>query len=512
MNGVVLAGRYRLLSLLGRGGAGEVWQAEDTVLARQVAVKLLRALEGDPMDAVQRFRIEAQAAARLQHPNVVATYDVGAADDHVFLVMELVTGTDLAQLLRSEGLPTTKVVADVAVQGARALDAAHAAGIVHRDVKPGNLLLATDGTLKITDFGLAHTGSLNGATGQVLLGTAAYISPEQVRGGKATPASDWYSLGCVLYELLEGVPPFVADTVEQVLRQHLEAPPPPVRRTDAAPGLGELVLRMLAKDPAQRPSSTAEVIAHLNNPAGNATQVLPFGAPAGEPVRPSLDEELLGAPAASLDDELPGDNRAASAAPAAAGHAGPRRRLPFAKVIAGTAVVLAGVVAAALLREGVSTDPPAQAGGTPTATPTVAKVSTQPKPKPTPTPTPTARQSKPKDTPTPKKPKKSPEKPAETGPARSLRALAELLRQGDPNRSVREAAKDLDEAAKALAEGKNDKAADKYRDAVRRLAMAQRTNRWQPTREEVVLVTTLSRTFSPYVSNNGDRDNDRDDE
>ena len=182
MNGELLAGRYRKVELLGRGGAGEVWRADDEVLARPVALKLLRRLDGDPMDEVERFRIEAQAAARLTHPNVVATYDVGTTHDQVFLVMELVSGKDLAQLMKTTGLPSAKVIADIAVQGARALDAAHAAGIVHRDVKPGNLLLATDGTLKITDFGLAHTGALNGATGPVLLGTAAYISPEQVRG------------------------------------------------------------------------------------------------------------------------------------------------------------------------------------------------------------------------------------------------------------------------------------------------------------------------------------------
>ncbi|HEY0473109.1 MAG TPA: serine/threonine-protein kinase, partial [Kribbella sp.] len=169
MNGEVFAGRYRLLTLLGRGAAGEVWQAEDQVLARPVAVKLLRRLEGDPMDAAARFRVEAQSAARLMHPNVVATYDVGTADGQVFLVMELVSGTDLAKLLRGGGLPPAKLVADIAVQGARALDAAHAAGIVHRDVKPGNLLLASDGTLKITDFGIAQASGIDGATGPVLL-------------------------------------------------------------------------------------------------------------------------------------------------------------------------------------------------------------------------------------------------------------------------------------------------------------------------------------------------------
>ncbi|GAA1547426.1 serine/threonine-protein kinase [Kribbella lupini] len=492
MNGEVLAGRYRLLSLLGRGGAGEVWRGEDTVLARPVAIKLLRALDGDPMDEVQRFRIEAQAAARLQHPNVVATYDVGAADDQVFLVMELVTGTDLAQLMRSKGLPSTKLVADIAVQGARALDAAHGAGIIHRDVKPGNLLLAGDGTLKITDFGLAHTGGLNGATGQVLLGTAAYISPEQVTGGQATTASDWYSLGCVLYELLEGVPPYVSDSVEGVLRQHLEAPIPPVRRTDEVPGLADLVEQMLAKDPARRPSSSAAVLALLSGSVSSSTQVLPFTAPP----RPPLDAELLGDP---VDDDQ--EARTAS-------HLAPQRRSLFTKVLIGAAVLVVGVMGAALLREGVSQGPPAQAGGTPTVAPTVAsKVTTKPKATPTPTP-------KPKVTPSPKKtPKKSPSKPVETGTAKQLRTLAQLLRQGqqgDGSKAVREAAKDLDQAANALGDGDEDRAADQYRSALRRLGSAQRTHQWQPTPQEFVLVAAINRDLGRTGYGQGDNERDSD--
>src|SRR5689334_25354535 len=198
------------------------------------------------MDAVARFQAEAQAAARLMHPNVVATYDVGSADDRVFLVMELVAGPDLAQLIRSAGLPSGKLVADIATQGARALDAAHAAGIVHRDVKPGNLLLAPDGTLKMTDFGIAKRSG-NETTGLgVLLGTASYVAPEQVRGGAATPASDWYSFGCVLHELLTGTPPFTGPTADVVMRQHLDAPPPPITRTDVPAELAVLVTHLLA--------------------------------------------------------------------------------------------------------------------------------------------------------------------------------------------------------------------------------------------------------------------------
>ena len=492
MNGELLAGRYRKVELLGRGGAGEVWRADDEVLARPVALKLLRRLDGDPMDEVERFRIEAQAAARLTHPNVVATYDVGTTHDQVFLVMELVSGKDLAQLMKTTGLPSAKVIADIAVQGARALDAAHAAGIVHRDVKPGNLLLATDGTLKITDFGLAHTGALNGATGPVLLGTAAYISPEQVRGGQATPASDWYSFGCVLYELLEGVPPFVGVTADGVLRQHLESTPMPVRREDASEGLAELVMRLLAKNPAERPSSAADVISLLSGdgqmtaahspvfePVGNSTQVLPFVTPApaaafsgGQSAPDGFD--------ADVDDGGQGDEGWGS-------HAAPRRPLPFAKVIIGLAVVLAGVLAAVLLREGVS-DPSAQAGGPPT-TPPAAKVTA----KPTVTPT------QPKATPTPKKTPKKTQPSQPTTATGALRTLAGMLRNTAPDgrtgRAVREAAKDLDQAAEQLADGDREAAAEQVSSAQRRLANAQRSGQWQPTPQMMPLFTIVSQAL-----------------
>jgi serine/threonine-protein kinase len=462
VNGEVFAGRYRLLTLLGRGAAGEVWQAEDQVLARPVAVKLLRRLEGDPMDAAARFRVEAQSAARLMHPNVVATYDVGTADGQVFLVMELVSGTDLAKLLRGGGLPPAKLVADIAVQGARALDAAHAAGIVHRDVKPGNLLLASDGTLKITDFGIAQASGIDGATGPVLLGTAAYISPEQVRGARATPASDWYALGCVLYELLEGTTPFVNQSgadVTDVLRQHLETTPPPVRRTDV-PGLADLVMRMLAKNPAARPASAAEVVRSLSEPAG--TQVLPF-LPIAESAAPPEEE-------------------------------GPERdkpkHFPFAKAIVALAVILAGVVIAGLLREGVATDPAAEAGVPSQAPVTKATASPTP-PKPSTTPTPKAT-------------------PSATTQEAQLRALAELLRQTEPGKGAkpaREAAKDLDAAADALANEDPEEAANKFQDAQKRLVEAQRQNRWQASPQVVTAFASLARSFSAYGNGNHNNSN-----
>jgi serine/threonine-protein kinase len=471
VNGEVLAGRYRLLTLLGRGGAGEVWQADDTVLARQVAVKLLRSLDGDPMDAVERFRAEARSAARLTHPNVVATYDVGTEDDHVFLVMELVPGPDLAKLMRTSGLPAVGVVEDIARQGARALDAAHEAGIVHRDVKPANLLMAPDGTLKMTDFGIAkRAGNETTALG-VLLGTASYVSPEQVRGEPATPASDWYSFGCVLHELLTGTPPFGGPTATEVMGQHLDVPPPPITRTDVPAELAGLVTHLLAKDPAARPSSAGEVAALLA--ATNQTQVLAYTPPAAA--------EVVGV--GKWEDDEP-DTRT---------HRASRNGFPLvAKAGIAAAVVVLGVIAAVLLRAGVSNDPPtAQAGGTPsvpvrkaTAAP---KTTQKPTPKPTHTPTPT------KTTPT-QKPTQNPQAVL----VQRLRTLAAQIRatqQNSHSKAPRDAATQLDQAAQAVDHGDQQAAAQHFYTAGQRLAEAQQRHRWQATQQIATLFQTIGQSL-----------------
>jgi serine/threonine-protein kinase len=473
-----------LLTLLGRGGAGEVWQAEDTILARQVAVKLLRRLDGDPMDAVNRFQAEAQAAARLMHPNVVATYDVGAAGDHVFLVMELVQGPDLAQLMRTSGLPTADVVADIATQGARALDAAHEAGIVHRDVKPGNLLLAPDGTLKMTDFGIAKsTGAETTGLG-VLLGTASYVSPEQVRGEPATAASDWYSFGCVLHELLTGTPPFTGTTVDVVMRQHLDTPPPPIARTDVPEELKTLVTHLLAKDPAARPSSAAAVTALLA-PA-NQTQVLAYTPPAAA--------EVLGVGKWEEEsDEGPHHSHRASRS----------STFPFAKVGIAAAVVVAAVVSALLLRAGVSNDPPAEAGGTPSAP--AQKVTAAPKTTATPTPTPKPTPTPTKTTPTKKpKPKETPQNPqaALVQQMRSLAAQVRATQQGSRSKAPREAAQELDQAAEALDHGDTNSAAEHFYAARQRLIEAQQRHRWQGTAPIAALFQTIGQSLPRPDHNN----------
>ncbi|WP_078942747.1 serine/threonine-protein kinase [Streptomyces viridochromogenes] len=257
---VLIAGRYRLSEPIGRGGMGEVWRAYDESLARDVAVKLLLPQDSDPT-ATSRFRLEAQTAARIDHPNVVGVRDFGEYDNRLFLVMELVRGDSLATtLVRSGALPAERV-ARIAAQAAAGLAAAHRQGIVHRDIKPGNLLLDADGTLKIGDFGIARflddPGAALTATGQIV-GTSLYLAPERALGQPAGPASDVYALGCVLYQLLTGRPPFQADTAVAILHQHLDAVPVPPRELGVPglpPAFESYLLGLLAKEPEHRPAA-----------------------------------------------------------------------------------------------------------------------------------------------------------------------------------------------------------------------------------------------------------------
>ncbi|MFB9578623.1 serine/threonine-protein kinase [Streptomyces yanii] len=260
---MLIAGRYRLRDAIGRGAMGEVWRAFDETLGRPVAVKLLLPHDSDPT-ASSRFRLEAQTAGRLGHPNVVGVLDFGEHEDRLFLVMELVDGDSLAGLLAVCGPLPAERVARIAAQGAAGLAAAHRQGIVHRDIKPANLLLGADGTLKIGDFGIARflddPGAALTATGQIV-GTSLYLAPERALGRTAGPASDVYSLGCVLYQLLTGRPPFQADSALAVLHQHLDSTPVPPRQlgADLPPAFESYLLGLLAKEPESRP--TAEEVA-----------------------------------------------------------------------------------------------------------------------------------------------------------------------------------------------------------------------------------------------------------
>jgi serine/threonine-protein kinase len=253
----VLGGRYRLRARLAAGGMGAVWVADDAVLGRQVAVKVLgEALAGDGL-AAERLRREARAAARLGHPGVARVLDLGEDGGRPYLVMELLRGESLAgRLARAGALPPAEA-ARVVAAAADALEAAHRAGIVHRDVKPGNVFLTRDGEVKLLDFGIASASNEAALTGGDLIGTAAYLAPERVLGHDATPAADVYALGVLLYELLAGRPPFAADSGMALAMAHVHARPVPLPEAapSVPPSLAAACEQALAKDPAARPAA-----------------------------------------------------------------------------------------------------------------------------------------------------------------------------------------------------------------------------------------------------------------
>ncbi len=258
---VLLADRYRLERMLGRGGMAEVWAGTDEVLEREVAVKVLSARFTDDEQFRRRFRREAQQAAALNHPHIVKVYDTGTHGHLPFIVMELVRGRSLEQIL-ARGKLTEERSLEICADVCAALDYAHQRGLIHRDIKPGNILLADDGTVKVTDLGIAraidsHTVSETAA----VLGTAAYLSPEQAQGIEVDPRSDLYSLGVVLYELLTGRQPFRGDNAVGVAYQHVQEQPVAPRQLDpsiSAPAEA-IVAKAMAKNPSNRYGSAAEM-------------------------------------------------------------------------------------------------------------------------------------------------------------------------------------------------------------------------------------------------------------
>jgi len=264
--GELLAGRYELRSRLGRGGMAEVYRAVDRRLGREVAVKVLAGhLLSDPR-SVERFQREGRTAAALNHPNVVDVYDAASEGDTHYLVMELVEGPTLADVIAREAPMPEPRALDIAGRIAAALQVAHERGLVHHDVKPGNVMFDGDGDVKVTDFGIARAASSDITTIQ---GTPPYVAPEQARGGRADPRSDVYSLGCVLFEMLTGRPPFVGDGASSVVMQHIERTPPRVVdfRDDVSPHVDEVVHRALAKDPGERYQSAEDFRADIERVA-----------------------------------------------------------------------------------------------------------------------------------------------------------------------------------------------------------------------------------------------------
>jgi eukaryotic-like serine/threonine-protein kinase len=263
-NGDLINDRYRLDGRIAAGGMGEVWRATDTLLGRPVAVKLLHDARSGEREFQARFHHEARAMAALHHPGIAAVYDYGPAGDAgAYIVMAFIDGLPLDRRIAEEGRLDPATTMSVVAQAARALDAAHAAGIVHRDVKPRNVLIGRDGHAYLSDFGLAR--AIAAGTGATRtghwVGTVDYAAPEQIQGRSADARTDVYGLGCLLFFALTGRPPYAGETLEAKLWAHLsEAPPAPSRLRAGVPAaMDAIVTRALAKDPAERFASAGEL-------------------------------------------------------------------------------------------------------------------------------------------------------------------------------------------------------------------------------------------------------------
>jgi beta-lactam-binding protein with PASTA domain/predicted Ser/Thr protein kinase len=332
--GHVLDARYRVLSHLADGGMASVYLALDTRLDREVAIKVMRPGLAQDEAFVSRFRREARSAARLSHPNVVAVYDQGEDDGHVFLAMEYVPGKTLREVIQAEGPLTPRAALDILEPVLQALAAAHAAGIIHRDVKPENVILREDGTVKVADFGLARAVSNQTTTAHtgLLLGTVAYLSPEQVERGIADARSDVYAAGLILFEMLTGSKAVTGDTPIHVAYQHVHGsvPAPSSRVSSVPPAIDALVADAAARDPDRRPADASRFLSQARearralSPAeldlrpdttaapGGGARTVPVSATTALPVRPDRDDASAPVPNVEPAGRLTGRRRLAA--------------------------------------------------------------------------------------------------------------------------------------------------------------------------------------------------------
>ncbi len=329
--GTIIDGRYRVSARLGSGGMADVYLAQDTLLGRQVALKLLHHRFAEDQEFVERFRREASSAAGLSHPNVVAVFDRGEWDGTYYIAMEYLPGRSLKAVVREHGALSPQDATDIVVQILLATRFAHKRGIIHRDIKPHNVILDEEGRAKVTDFGIARAGASDMTLTGSIMGTAQYLSPEQAQGHAVSESSDLYAVGVVLYELLTGQVPFEGESpVTVALKQvSVEPTPPSALNPAVTPALEAVVMRSLAKDPAARFANADEFIAALQQAREGIAP-----APAFNGVPPTQDAAALLVPPMPQDDGAPAD--------------GALRRKRALWIAAGV-VLLAIAVAAALL-------------------------------------------------------------------------------------------------------------------------------------------------------------------
>ena len=283
----LLNDRYQLLEKLGTGGMANVYLARDLMLDRKVAIKVLRKDYSNNSEFQSHFRMEARSAANLSHPNIVTVHDFGFADNLLYIVMEYIPGKDLKQLIREQGRFSVEKGIPLITQACAGLGYAHRAGLVHCDVKPHNMLVAPDGRLKVTDFGIARALATMtpGERTDVVWGSPLYFAPEQAQGESPTPSSDVYSIGVVMYELLSGTPPFTASTSDELARLHISARPIPIREyiPDIPAPLEEIIMKVLSKEPSAR-YRTADQLGRVLLKFGTLNEATPPSKPVTAPV------------------------------------------------------------------------------------------------------------------------------------------------------------------------------------------------------------------------------------
>jgi eukaryotic-like serine/threonine-protein kinase len=385
--GVTLSGRYRLQRLIATGGMGQVWEAVDSRLGRRVAVKVLKQEFSQDPEFIERFRAEARTTAMLNHAGIAQVHDYGESQldgegRTAYLVMELVNGEPLNSVLKRTGRLSLRHALDMLEQTGRALQIAHSAGLVHRDVKPGNILITPTGQVKITDFGIAKAVDAAPVTQTgMVMGTAQYIAPEQALGHEATPASDVYSLGVVGYEVVSGRRPFTGDGALTVAMKHIKEPPPPLP-AELPPNVRELIEITLVKNPAMRyrsggPFADAVAAVRAGRRPPRPSQSPPPGraSPAAIPSSPAA--RTVVAPSRTVAARRSAPSTGRSRPPARRTFSSGQRALLWAAGVLGALAIIIAVVIVMNSRADTQQQPPAptvtDTGGPPaTATPTGA--------------------------------------------------------------------------------------------------------------------------------------------